>query len=61
MSGREITVYIYQYDPKLNENKNNTNEIEYDNEKKEKVTKKVIYKVKKRKKILIFGMNFYSM
>ena len=43
MSGREITVYIYQYDPKLNENKNNTNEIEYDNEKKEKVTKKVIY------------------
>lgn len=43
MSGREITVYIYQYDPKLNENKNNTNEIEYENEKKEKVAKKVIY------------------
>ena len=44
MSGREITVYIYQYDPRLNENINNTNEIDEENEKKEKVKKIIKYR-----------------
>lgn len=44
MSGREITIYIYQYHPKLSENKNNINEIDDENEKKEKIKMTIIYR-----------------
>ena len=54
MAGREITVYIYKYNPILNET---INEIDDVNGKNEDIKKEIIY-YKEDEEIILFGMTF---
>ena len=54
MSGREVAVYIYRYNPKLNEDVNEIDDINENNED----IKKRLYIQKMMKIIINFGLIF---